>query len=813
MSTYPKVGWQSGQGPHLYPGLVQMDDGIESAHVEIDDANSTIAALQAQNTLPTIADLKAQSGQANNDTRNVLGYATPGDGGGGLFRWSSTSISPDDAGIVISPNSSPATGRWIRVYDGPISVLWFRGALSNQPVSGNYIRYSQQMDDPTWTLPLGGTVSANTDVAPDATTTVDRVTITSAFQIARQAVRGLVPGRTYTFSAYLATTTGTASIGFSVGGGAGQYVVADTTLTRYWVQLTPPTSGGDFFDFVDIAFAEVGTFKIWGVQLNPTASIQSYTPTTDTPMLSYDDWSSTVQAASTASRRASTSLRFPAGYYYLASDVALARGAHWESETWTHLDAFAPGMSVFVLRGAQIQLEQDCAIEGFTLYYDRQRYRIDADGSQPDGLQAFTTYTPTFRWKFACSVKRIHYIGGSHFGTEETTAGQPGGLTLSDLWGYPLKVGIEVTWAADLLRIHNVNFNPSQYSYFISGSTTNYFTKCSKNATMFRFGFCDGAHMSNIFAFGCREFIHLANLSATDARDSNNDIGLKLSNFGADNCHTLIRYERIWSKNFGVALSNGFASPTIYNPVVGGVVSAAGPCVVRIDPGGQDGLFELSNCSFASNGPVPQITDSNFPANMYIISATAGLRNYILANNAQHRGYTAGIVSGATATNLVKFVGCMNNDAFTNGEAVVLGADVANSANNVFADVTGLSFPVASGVTYRFRALILYDAAATTTGSRWALSGPATPTRLAYTVTAPTPAAVSAVAAQVQQQNQYNTYDASAVGAFSPFTTGNLAVINGVITPSATGTLVVRFASEVNGSAITAKAGSTLEWW
>ena len=43
---------------------------------------------------------------------HVLGYATPGDGGGGLFRWSATSVAPDDGGLTISPGS--ATGRWLR---------------------------------------------------------------------------------------------------------------------------------------------------------------------------------------------------------------------------------------------------------------------------------------------------------------------------------------------------------------------------------------------------------------------------------------------------------------------------------------------------------------------------------------------------------------------------------------------------------------------------------------------------------------------------------------------------------------------------
>jgi hypothetical protein len=41
---------------------------------------------------------------------------------------------------------------------------------------------------------------------------------------------------------------------------------------------------------------------------------------------------------------------------------------------------------------------------------------------------------------------------------------------------------------------------------------------------------------------------------------------------------------------------------------------------------------------------------------------------------------------------------------------------------------------------------------------------------------------------------------------------GNLARIDGFITPSADGTVVARFASEISGSAITARAGTLLQW-
>ena len=41
----------------------------------------------------------------------------------------------------------------------------------------------------------------------------------------------------------------------------------------------------------------------------------------------------------------------------------------------------------------------------------------------------------------------------------------------------------------------------------------------------------------------------------------------------------------------------------------------------------------------------------------------------------------------------------------------------------------------------------------------------------------------------------------------------NQAWIEGFVKPSANGTMIVRFATEVNTSAIVCKAGSVLEWW
>lgn len=139
---------------------------------------------------------------------------------------------------------------------------------------------------------------------------------------------------------------------------------------------------------------------------------------------------------------------------------------------------------------------------------------------------------------------------------------------------------------------------------------------------------------------------------------------------------------------------------------------------------------------------------------------------------------------------------------------VVLAADVTNNnaTANTMADVTGLSFAVTAGETYKFRFAIAYTAAATTTGSRWAINGPGSPTMLnynsRYTLTATSDTVNSATA-----------YDIPAASNASSLTAGNMAIVEGIIKPSANGTVIARFASEVSSSAIVAKAGSLLEWY
>lgn len=146
--------------------------------------------------------------------------------------------------------------------------------------------------------------------------------------------------------------------------------------------------------------------------------------------------------------------------------------------------------------------------------------------------------------------------------------------------------------------------------------------------------------------------------------------------------------------------------------------------------------------------------------------------------------------------------------------SVVLGSDQTNNnaTPNTLADVTGLSFAVNSGSTYWFRFVIWYTSAATTTGSIWTLNGPTT-TLFGYRSSWSLGAAGTAGTDVFTDFPgvAYNT-PATSNASSSTQTAGqaNIAIIEGFITPSANGTLIARFASEITSSAIVAKAGSTV---
>ncbi len=135
----------------------------------------------------------------------------------------------------------------------------------------------------------------------------------------------------------------------------------------------------------------------------------------------------------------------------------------------------------------------------------------------------------------------------------------------------------------------------------------------------------------------------------------------------------------------------------------------------------------------------------------------------------------------------------------------ITGSPVVNSTTTLAA-VTGLSFAVENGKMYKFRASLIYTSAATTTGARFGLDGPASPTFLAFR----TEGTGTSTTRQVSEGNTAYTHPAAAFAA--SLTTGNIGIVEGFIRPSADGNVTFQFASEVGSSAISVLAGSCVEY-
>lgn len=205
----------------------------------------------------------------------------------------------------------------------------------------------------------------------------------------------------------------------------------------------------------------------------------------------------------------------------------------------------------------------------------------------------------------------------------------------------------------------------------------------------------------------------------------------------------------------------------------------------------------------------PRLSDARTPlAHTHAQSDITGLATALTAKeNALGNPSTNGQVLSSTAAGVRSWITPSGGGGLWT--RVVLQNDVTNNnaVANTLQDVTGLSFAVVAGQRYWFKFSIIYTAQATTTGSRWSVNGPTT-TALAYT-------SEYSLTATTTTRNATNiAYNSPAASNATSATTGpsNTAEIQGFVQPSANGTVIARFASEVANSAIVAKTGSFVEY-
>ena len=158
-----------------------------------------------------------------------------------------------------------------------------RTALAEQ----NLFLYSQEFNQVNWQLGVGTTITANTTVAPDGTTTADTVNPASGVAEVFQAVS--IGAGTYTLSVWL-SGSGTVKIGFfnaTDGVQDSTDITLTGTLTRYSITRTLSASSTLFYPVTTRGAATLTSLVVWGAQLEQRSTVTAYTPTTTQPITNY----------------------------------------------------------------------------------------------------------------------------------------------------------------------------------------------------------------------------------------------------------------------------------------------------------------------------------------------------------------------------------------------------------------------------------------------------------------------------------------------------------------------------------------------
>jgi hypothetical protein len=191
-----------------------------------------------------------------------------GDGTSGIYLWgaqveASSAVTP----YIQSPSvftSRASSGTYVGS-DGLIKTA-----------TTDYLLRSEEFDNASWTKGANTIVTANYAVAPNGTTTADRVEMPNTIGTVVSQPATVVSGLTYTFSIYARATAATSAFLIQLGTNTASHV-----LTAQWQRysLSFTATGSSLAAGLDNG-NNATDFLVWGAQLEQSPSVGEYIPTT-----------------------------------------------------------------------------------------------------------------------------------------------------------------------------------------------------------------------------------------------------------------------------------------------------------------------------------------------------------------------------------------------------------------------------------------------------------------------------------------------------------------------------------------------------
>ncbi|MGR9522921.1 glycosyl hydrolase family 28-related protein [Priestia megaterium] len=379
-----------------------------------------------------------------------------------------------------------------------------------------------------------------------------------------------------------------------------------------------------------------------------------------------DDTKAIQSAIDYAHAHGIDTLKFPSGKFLFLHDIDLKEGVSLIGNA-PQSDSTNRGEkkvqlhgTVLVSRGASILVRQSTVVDGFTIYYDQQKYSLSPDSSTPDGIENFVEYEPTFKIKThrgSFTIQNIVYIGGSTILQALGYPNQFDKMRLKNIVGCPTKVAFDIAETWDISFVDTILINPSSLMNFVDGSIDpggkRLSNKIAKNLVVFKLGKVDDMFFDNIFAYGVKDMFYLYKGEVAPNRPEQlATASFTANNISADCVNTLVHIESPGNL-FGIKINNGFYTALQQRPVINGKLSNRKPAIIRMSGKDVSNTKVLLSNIVTFGKTSSNIYDTNSTQYLFQFENT-GDNNTILVSNSALRDYED-LTLGENSTNKVSF--------------------------------------------------------------------------------------------------------------------------------------------------------------